>query len=216
MDHFLKQRQALVEHLQRAGIQNPSVLAAILKTPRHIFVPMAWQTHAYEDNALPLSEGQTISQPYIVAKMTEACLQSQKTLHSVLEIGTGSGYQAAVLAQLSESVYSIERIQNLLTMAQQHFTDLGYTHIHTSHGDGYQGWEEHSPYDAILVTAAVTEIPKPLLKQLRVGGCLVVPKNDTRTWDGQTLLRIIRDRADHYQTETLDAVRFVPLLRGKI
>lgn len=188
-DPFSEQRLALVEKIRRHGIKDPRVLEAILKVPRHLFVPKELIHEAYVDAPLPIGEGQTISQPYIVALMTEALELDENS--KVLEIGTGSGYQAAILAEIAKEVYTVERIPSLKEKARKVLDALGYENIKFKVGDGTEGWPEYAPYDAIIVTAGAPEIPKPLVEQLKVGGRLVIPVGDELT---QRLLKNYKGR----------------------
>lgn len=197
----------LIMDLRQNGIQDVNVLSAIEKTPRHLFVPENFQEEAYENTALPIESGQTISQPAVVAMMTGAIVGDKRL--RVLEIGTGSGYQTAVLAQLFRRVYTIERHGNLLKTAQARFDKLGLHNVTTRLGDGTQGWPEQAPFDRILVTAGATEIPEVLLDQLRIGGVLVIPTGPSG--DAQSLQRV-RKEADGLHVEDLGLVRFVPLV----
>ncbi len=202
---YAKRREVMVRgQIEARGVRTPAVLAALVKVPRHKFIhPDLWGM-AYSDQPLPIGENQTISQPYIVGYMTEAL-----SLHSkmrVLEIGTGSGYQAAVLAEIVEQVYSIEIITALANSAQKKLLDLGYKNIKVKAGDGYQGWPEYAPFDAIIVTAAAGSVPQPLLEQLIVGGRLVIPVGGRN----QSLLLISRTPTG-YAREFLLPVRFVPM-----
>jgi protein-L-isoaspartate(D-aspartate) O-methyltransferase len=208
--NFHQQHADLIADLHRKGIHNPALLQAIAAIPRHLFVNEEWQHHAYEDMALPIHCQQTISQPFVVARMTEALLASGE-FNKVLEIGTGSGYQAAILSQLVKDVYTIERIKTLLDEATARFKRLRLTNIHTQHGDGYLGWPEHAPYDGILVTAAASAIPQPLLEQLAEGGRLIIPIH--AAYYGQELQLIVR-KQNQYEKYVLDLVAFVPLLKG--
>ena len=201
-------RDRLIERLREKGIRNERVLEVIRRTPRHLFVDEALSSRAYEDTALPIGFNQTISQPYIVARMTEALLAGAP--QKVLEIGTGSGYQAAVLAQLVPQVYTVERIMALVPSARQRFRDLNLRNLHLKQSDGTWGWPQQAPFDAILVTAAPAEIPKALLDQLAEGGRLVIPIG---TGAGQTLAVITRN-SDGYEREDLEQVSFVPLVGG--
>ncbi len=202
-------REHLIQKLQVQGIQNLKVLEIMRTTPRHLFIDEALASHAYTNNALPIGYGQTISQPYIVARMTEALL-TQGTIKNVLEIGTGCGYQTAVLAQLVDTVYSVERIKHLSDKAREQLNILGLNNIRFSYGDGYWGWTEYAPYEGIIVTAAPKNVPEALLNQLAIGGCLIIPVG----FQGQqTLLKIIRTPA-HYEQYTLTDVSFVPLRQG--
>jgi protein-L-isoaspartate(D-aspartate) O-methyltransferase len=202
-------RDRLVQRLRDQGIVNPAVLERIRNLPRHIFVDEALASRAYEDTALPIGFGQTISQPYIVARMTEALLEGG-TPARVLEVGTGCGYQTAVLAPLVTQVYSIERILGLQVRARARLKELGFRNVRLRHGDGADGWKAQSPYDGILVAAAPLQIPEALLAQLAIGGRLVVPVGP----DGdQQLLRIVR-REQGFERRLLGSVSFVPLVGG--
>jgi protein-L-isoaspartate(D-aspartate) O-methyltransferase len=194
--------------LAARGIRDPNVLRAMGEVPREAFVPKHLRHLAYTDSPLPIGEEQTISQPYIVALMTEAMEISNGD--RVLEIGTGSGYAAAVLSQIAAEVYTIERHGSLAREAKREFRELGYDNIHVLHGDGTLGWEEHAPYDAIVVTAGGPQVPEALLEQLAVGGCLVMPIG--RSHYSQELVRIRRTSETDYHRENLGAVRFVPLV----
>ncbi len=205
----LRIRQRLVRRLWEAGIRNEQVLQAILTIPRHLFVKEAFANYAYKNTALPIGFGQTISQPYIVARMTEILLAGP-SLRKVLEVGTGSAYQTAVLSLLIEQVYSIERIGALLKRAQERLQTLGLNNVCLKHGDGNLGWPEHGPFDGILVTAAAAEIPTRLLEQLSFGGYLVMPVG---TSHAQTLVKVER-KASGFEEHILGSVSFVPLLGG--
>ena len=204
-------RDRLIERLRAKGVSNEAVLQAMRTTPRHIFMDEALAHRAYEDTALPIGHGQTISQPYIVARMTEALIGRGEPPRKVLEIGTGSGYQAAILAQLVERVYTVERIESLLKQAQARFGELGLRNLQAKYSDGNWGWEQLAPFDAIMVTAAPKQVPKPLCEQLTVGGRLIIPVGEAGR---QELLEIIRTGADSYDSQLLDMVSFVPLLGG--
>jgi protein-L-isoaspartate(D-aspartate) O-methyltransferase len=204
-------RERLIKQLQTRGIRNKAVLEAIRATPRHLFVDKTWSHHAYSDHPLPIGQGQTISQPYIVARMTEELLNQGRRLEKVLEIGTGCGYQTAILAQLVGKVYTVERIQSLSLQAREHLSSLGLNNIQFSYGDGQWGWAEYAPYPGIIVTAAPTSIPEPLLTQLTLGGCLIIPVGPPQ--GGQELLKVIRTRTS-YEQYLLDEVSFVPLCKG--
>ncbi len=200
-----EQRQAMVlTQITSRGITNPLVLKAMREVPRHLFVPEAQQAHAYEDRALPVGEGQTISQPYIVALMSE--LARVEPGHKVLEVGTGSGYQAAILAQMGASVHTIEIIPPLAQRARATLDSVGYRNIQYRVGDGYRGWPEAAPFDAILVTAAPDHVPQPLVDQLAIGGHLVVPVGASQ----QTLMVITRT-GDGTRSERTIPVLFVPM-----
>lgn len=203
-------RDRLVDRLSKEGISDQRVLEVIRKTPRHLFMDEAMATRAYEDTALPIGHGQTISQPYIVARMTEALLQPVIP-SKVLEIGTGSGYQTAVLAQLVDQVYSIERIDPLYSLAQQRLQQLSLNNLHLRLGDGYVGWRDKAPFDAIIVTAAPETIPRELIQQLAFGGRMIVPVGDQLQ---QRLLVITRDE-DGVVEEELEWVSFVPMVKGR-
>jgi protein-L-isoaspartate(D-aspartate) O-methyltransferase len=191
------------------GITDEAVVEAMAEVPRHEFVPPEYLKQAYDNNPLPIGYGQTISQPYIVALMTQELGISKGD--RVLEIGTGSGYQAAVLAQLGVEVYTIEIIGPLFEDATARLKRLGYSGITTRHADGYYGWEEESPFDAIIVTAAPDHVPQPLLAQLKVGGVMVIPVGPVGGF--QELWRIKRVSEDSYQSTSLGGVRFVPFTR---
>lgn len=204
---FHQRREAMVNtQIVARGVRDRKTLEALRAVPRHLFVPEHLKPYAYQDSPLPIGSGQTISQPYIVAFMTEAL--ELKRSDRVLEIGTGSGYQAAVLGHICAEVYSIELLESLGKEAAERLQRLGYTNIHLRVGDGYRGWPEAAPFDAIIVTAAPPEIPKALLDQLKVGGRLVVPVGTGE----QTLIRIRRSR-DGYSHQNLLPVRFVPMVR---
>jgi protein-L-isoaspartate(D-aspartate) O-methyltransferase len=204
---FQENREAMVrEQIAARGVRDRRTLEAMRVVPRHLFVPETWRRHAYADTPLPIGHGQTISQPYIVAFMTEAL--ELKPADKVLEIGTGSGYQAAVLAQVCSTVYSIEIVEPLAREAAARLKQLGYAGIHLRTGDGYRGWPEAAPFDAIIVTAAPDQIPRVLLEQLAVGGRMVVPVGS----GDQMLLRIRRTK-EAYKRENLLPVRFVPMVR---
>ena len=204
-------RTRMVRRLMERGICNEAVLQVMNNVPRHMFVDEAIASRAYEDGALPIGEGQTISQPYAVARMSEILLDAGP-LHKVLEVGTGSGYQAAVLSQLAVSVYSVERIRSLLDKARLRFRSLQYRNINTRYSDGGWGWASHGPYDAIMVTAAPRVVPEPLFEQLAVGGRMIVPVGDQ---SGQQSLTIITRTTTGFSTEQESDVKFVPLLCGK-
>jgi protein-L-isoaspartate(D-aspartate) O-methyltransferase len=205
-------RDRLIKHLCAQGIHNQAVLEAIRTTPRHWFIDPALSRYAYSNHPLPIGYGQTISQPYIVARMTQELL-SQGPLTKVLEIGTGCGYQTAILAQLVDHVYTVERIQNLQLAARTHLARLGVQNVSFSYGDGQWGWVELAPYSGILVTAAPLSIPPSLLEQLALGGRLVIPVSDAK--GGQGLWKVIRSRTG-YQREFLEEVNFVPLCKGVV
>ncbi|EKO3728013.1 protein-L-isoaspartate(D-aspartate) O-methyltransferase [Vibrio metschnikovii] len=199
----------LIEYLVRQGIDDQAVLSAIHALPRERFVSQAMMHQAYDNYALPIGLGQTISQPYIVAKMTQ--ILSLKPHSRVLEVGTGSGYQTAVLAQLVDHVFSIERIKFLQWEAKRRLKQLDIYNVSTKHGDGWQGWAAKAPFDAIIVTAAAPIVPQALLEQLTDGGRLVIPVGE----EEQQLLCIIR-QGDEWITQSVETVRFVPLVAGEL
>ncbi len=202
-------RTRMVERLKNQGIENSDVLAVINATPRHIFVDDALASRSYEDTALPIGYNQTISQPYIVAKMTELLLQDKRP-DNVLEIGSGSGYQTAILAQLVKQVYSVERISALLKKAKENIWDLKLKNVSFRHADGNWGWPEKAPYEGILVAAAPPEIPEALLDQLAIGGVMLIPVGNAHQ---QSLHKITRT-AEGFENQILESVSFVPFLKG--
>jgi len=205
-DSFEKQREQMVETQIRArGVKDGKVLQAMRRVPRHLFIPPDMAPYAYSDEPLPVGEGQTISQPYIVAYMTEALALTGR--ERVLEVGTGSGYQTAVLAELAAEVYTVELISSLAVRAQEVLTGLGYKHIHYRIGDGGQGWPEEAPFDRIMVTAAAASMPIALRQQLRDVGRLVLPLGS----DSQELVLVARQDNEFVMTRLLP-VRFVPLI----
>jgi len=207
-DDFAFQRELMVrQQLIARGIRDEKVLKAIRKVRRHLFVPPAVRNQAYIDSPLPIGFGQTISQPYIVAYMTEAA--DLKGEERVLEIGTGSGYQAAVLAEIVKEVYTIEILKPLAETAAKRLSDLGYTNIKVRCGDGYLGWEEYAPFDVIIVTAAPDEVPERLLEQLKEGGRMIIPVGSFY----QELYRITKIKG-RIEKESLLPVRFVPMIKG--
>ncbi|WP_432452485.1 MULTISPECIES: protein-L-isoaspartate(D-aspartate) O-methyltransferase [unclassified Agarivorans] len=205
--HSLK----LVNQLRQHGISNREVLSAIAKLPRQYFIDEALAHQAWDNTALPIGQGQTLSQPYIVAKMTELLLEAKPK--KVLEIGTGSGYQTAVLAALVEQVYSVERIKTLQFQAKRRLKLLDLHNVATKHGDGWLGWASKGPFDAILVTAAATEVPQALVEQLNVGGRMIIPVGAQQ--QQQTLL-LIEKQVQGYSERCLEPVRFVPLVNGEL
>ncbi|MES9934976.1 MAG: protein-L-isoaspartate(D-aspartate) O-methyltransferase [Sedimenticola sp.] len=202
-------RERLIQRLKDEGIRSRTVLGTIRNTPRHIFVEEALASRAYEDTALPIGHGQTISQPYIVARMTEVLLEDGP-LDTVLEIGTGSGYQTAVLAQLVKRVYSVERISALQRQARMRFQEMNLRNIRLRHSDGGMGLPEYAPFDGIIVTAAPEGIPRSLVEQLRPGGRMVLPIG---TRQEQVLVKVTKTEQG-YEKEILEQVVFVPLLGG--
>ena len=205
-DSFEKQREQMVETQIRArGVRDGKVLRAMRRVPRHLFIPSDMAPYAYSDEPLPVGEGQTISQPYIVAYMTEALALTGR--ERVLEVGTGSGYQTAVLAELAAEVYTVELISSLAVRAQEVLTSLGYKHIHYRIGDGGQGWPEEAPFDRIMVTAAASSMPMALRPQLRDQGRLVLPLGS----DSQELVLVVHQDNEFTLTRLLP-VRFVPLI----
>ncbi len=203
-------RAKLILGLRQAGVRDPRVLAVMEKTPREMFVPDNFRRHAYDDTALPIDLGQTISQPLIVAMMTEALELHDRA--KVLEVGTGSGYQAAVLSQLCRRVYTVERIRDLLKQAEKRFQSMDRHNITTRHGDGYKGWPEQAPFECIMVTAAAPDVPQALIDQLSPGGRLVVPVGGGPV--SQRLLKLVKHEDGAITTTELGGVRFVPLLEG--
>lgn len=205
-------RDRLIERLRSKGIQNEKVLEVMRIMPRHLFVDEAMSSRAYEDSSLPIGHGQTISQPFIVARMTEIIL-SRGIPDVVLEVGTGSGYQAAILCQLVPRVCSVERIVALQTQARERYHMLGIHNITLKHSDGSWGWPQYGPYKAIIVTAAPEKVPEALLEQLDIGGIMVIPVGSQQ---GVQKLLLITREADQFVEEELDAVKFVPLLNGAV
>jgi len=203
--------ESLAQLLHKEGISNTKVLTAIANTPRELFLPDALKHKAYQNTALPIGQGQTISQPYIVARMTELLLESDNQAQTVLEIGTGSGYQTAVLAQLFASVYSVERIKTLQFQAKRRMNQLDLHNVKMKHGDGWLGWNSKGPYDAIIVTAAAKSMPEQLLQQLNEGGRLIIPVGEENQQ-----LHCITKREDKFESKIIEAVRFVPLVAGDI
>jgi protein-L-isoaspartate(D-aspartate) O-methyltransferase len=205
-------RLRLLMHLRGNGITDTHVLAAIENTPRDIFVEETFRSHAYEDTALPISCGQTISQPLIVAEMTQSLELNAN--HRVLEIGTGSGYQAAILCRIARRVYTIERHAELLMQAEARFKKLKLTNIMAKCGDGSKGWKEGAPFDRIIVTAAAKEVPQPLLDQLAPGGIMIIPVGESVA--SQVLLKITKAADGHLTRKPLMGVRFVPLVSDNV
>ncbi|MGR9012556.1 MAG: protein-L-isoaspartate(D-aspartate) O-methyltransferase [Gammaproteobacteria bacterium] len=205
-------RERMINRLIEQGIASHKVLDVIRNTPRHIFMDEALAHRAYEDTALPIGYNQTISQPYIVAKMTELLLESSGRLARVLEIGTGCGYQTAILAQLSDHVYSVERIAPLQKKAKDRLWALKLKNVSYLHSDGGWGWPDHAPYDGILVAATPPELPEMLLQQMAVGGVMVIPIGK----DGNQQLQRVTRTQSGYEVEKLEPVVFVPFLSGRI
>lgn len=203
-------RERLVNRLKSHGIRATEVLERIRNVPRHLFVDEALASRAYEDTALPIGHGQTISQPYVVAKMTEALLENFEG-QKVLEIGTGCGYQTAVLAPLVKEIYTVERVPELLRKTKQRLRQLDCYNVRFRLGDGWEGWPKYAPYDGILVAAAAPELPEKLLEQLAPGGRLVMPIGPP----GSQKLVMLERFDDHYEQVTLGGVSFVPLVKGK-
>lgn len=207
VDKYARQRENMVEQqLKTRGINDDKVLDVMGKIERHKFVPSGLVNQAYDDNPLPIGYGQTISQPYIVALMTQSLQVDQDD--RVLEIGTGSGYQAAVLAELVKEVYTIEIIKELADSAEERLNHLGYKNVKVKNADGYFGWEEHAPFDAVIVTAAANHIPPSLLQQLKDGGKLIIPLGSTLRFQTLTL---VTKKGNESETEFITGVRFVPL-----
>ena len=213
----VRTRKRLIVRLRDSGIRNELVLQAMIDMPRHMFVDEALETRAYEDCALPIGEGQTISQPYVVALMTQLLLESNAcsepdALGSVLEIGTGSGYQAAILSRLIDRVYTVERVRSLAHRCSKRFGQLGIRNISSRYADGFEGWASDAPFDAVVVTAAMETVPAELLQQLRPGGVLIGPVGPQQ---GVQQLSVVRVRENlEPQTSKVAAVRFVPFLGG--
>ena len=203
--------ELLAQKLQAEGITNEQVLQAIANSPRHIFIPEILAHKAYDNTALPIGQGQTISQPYIVAKMSELLLDEQSKPKSILEIGTGSGYQTSILAQLADHVFSVERIKSLQFQAKRCLRAMDLHNISMKHGDGWQGWASKAPFDAIIVTAGAASVPQALLEQLVDGGRLVIPVGEQTQ-----ILKMITRNGDNYSEQQVEAVRFVPLVPGEL
>lgn len=204
-------RDRLIQRLREEGIRDERVLEAIRNVPRHVFVDEALASRAYEDTALPIGHGQTISQPYIVARMTQALIGGERP-KKVLEVGTGSGYQTAVLAGLVDEIYSVERLEPLMKLARKRLREIGCRNVHVKLSDGSWGWKEHAPYDAIIVTAAPAEVPAPLLEQLAPGGRLVIPVGGPAMQE----LLLVQHTDKGLTQERLDLVNFVPLVRDSL
>jgi len=212
-DAFDRARREMVRRqIQQRGVRDPAVIRAMLGVPRHLFVPESIREHSYADQPLPLAFGQTISQPYIVAAMSEMLKPSPNL--RVLEIGTGSGYQAAVLSRLFREVYSIEIVPGLAKLAESNLRAAGVSNVHVRIGDGYDGWPEKAPFDRILLTAAPPEVPASLLDQLARGGRLVAPEG--ADVNAQYLVTIEKDSSGRLHRSSGDAVRFVPMVPGPV
>lgn len=215
MSNFQRSGMLLAQRLQQDGIRSPSVLEVISHTPRHLFVGEVLAHKAYENTALPIGHHQTISQPYIVARMTELLLESLSSrgleANKVLEIGTGSGYQTAILAPLFNQVFSVERIRALQFQAKRRLQQIDLHNVSMKHGDGWKGWQTKGPFDAIVVTAAPSTLPEALLGQLRDGGVLVVPVGGE-----SQILRLIVRQGDSYTSQDIESVKFVPLIKGDL
>ena len=209
MDYANERLDMVNDQIKARGISDKRVIEAMIKVPRHLFVPEPYKRSAYEDIPLPIGLEQTISQPYIVAFMTEAL--TLKTTDRVLEIGTGSGYQAAILAEICNSVYTIDIFKQLADRAKQTLDDLGYKNIMVRHGDGYRGWPEHAPFDAIIVTCAPSSIPQPLKDQLAEGGRMIIPVGGSGV---QQLVFLVKKQGKIVQESVLP-VRFVPMIDEK-
>ncbi|WP_223669341.1 protein-L-isoaspartate(D-aspartate) O-methyltransferase [Kangiella shandongensis] len=203
-------RTRLVERLRAEGIKNEELLKIIELTPRHLFVDEGLSHRAYEDTALPIGMGQTISQPYIVAKMTEALMESG-SMDKVLEIGTGCGYQTSILAKVSKTVFTVERIRALHMQARKTLTGIGQHNVKYLLADGFNGWQQYAPYDAIIVTAAPPDIPEKLLQQLADGGRMVIPVGSTEM--AQDLM-LVQRKGNQFEKTLIEKVRFVPLVSG--
>jgi protein-L-isoaspartate(D-aspartate) O-methyltransferase len=215
----MRTRARLAERLRQSGISNDLVLDAMQQVPRHLFVDEAISSRAYDDCSLPIGEGQTISQPYVVARMTQLAIDKTlgagQPLQRVLEVGTGSGYQAAVLAHLGCRVYTLERIRNLAHRASDRFRSLGQRDISVRYADGYDGWFGEGPFDVVIVTAAMQELPSQLIDQLRPDGVLIGPvMRDSASDDDQQLVVVTRLEEQEPAVETIEPVRFVPFLGG--
>jgi protein-L-isoaspartate(D-aspartate) O-methyltransferase len=206
-DDFREKRAAMVrDQIRLRGVRDEKVLAAMMKVERHRFVPASYRAEAYEDYPLPVGEGQTISQPYIVAFMTEALKLEQKD--KVLEIGTGSGYQAAILAEICDSVFTVEIYSSLGLSASQLLGELGYANVFVRIGDGYQGWEEHAPFDAIIVTCSPSHVPEKLEAQLAEGGRMIIPVGGSYTQE----LVLLEKKDGRLKQKNVLPVRFVPMI----
>jgi len=203
-------RDRLIDRIERLGIKNKEMMRIMRLVPRHLFMDAALASRSYENTSLPIGFGQTISQPYIVARMTELLLGDKNTLENVLEVGTGSGYQAAVLGGLVKKLHSVERILALSRTSRDLLYDLGYRNIQVHHADGSWGWQKTAPYDAIMVTAAPKEIPYALIQQLKIGGRMIIPVAKSNT--EQILQLVIRTSETDHTIENYESVVFVPFL----
>ncbi|MBI5678228.1 MAG: protein-L-isoaspartate(D-aspartate) O-methyltransferase [Planctomycetes bacterium] len=209
-DTFTRQRKRMVEEqIAYRGIVDKGVLEAMQTVPRHLFIPEENRSYSYYDQPVPIGFGQTISQPYIVAFMTELLKLGKEDV--VLEVGTGSGYQAAILSKLVKQVYTIEIIEGLGKEASKRLKTMGYTNVEVKVGDGYKGWPEHAPFDAIIVTAAAEHVPQPLIDQLKPGGRLIIPVGGV--YEVQDLMLITKDASSKVVKASIIPVRFVPLIR---
>ena len=207
----LRTRERMIKRLAEQGIKNQKVLEVMRDTPRHIFMDEALSSRAYEDNSLPIGYNQTISQPYIVARMTELLLETTGHLEKVLEIGTGCGYQTAILSPFVGRVYSIERILPLQRKARSHLGELKLKNISYLYDDGHDGWPDYAPFNGIIASAAPSEIPLQLIQQLAVGGVMVIPVGN----NSQQILQRVTRKASGYEVENIELVTFVPFLSGK-
>ncbi|TMO87473.1 protein-L-isoaspartate(D-aspartate) O-methyltransferase [Pseudoalteromonas spongiae] len=212
LNNYRRSAHQLAQLVYEQGIRSQQVLDAIAATPRHLFVDDVLKHKSYQNTALPIGLGQTISQPFIVARMTELLLQLTGPNAKVLEIGTGSGYQSAILAQCFRSVYSVERIKALQWQAKRRLHQLDLFNVTMKHADGWQGWQSNAPYDGIIVTAAASELPQALLEQLNEGGVLISPVGGNE----QQNLVAVKHQGHEFITQTLEPVRFVPLVAGAI
>lgn len=203
-------RDRLIKRLKEQGIRSNLVLDQIRNIPRHLFVDEALATRAYEDTALPIGLGQTISQPFIVAKMTEALINSVDG-DRILEVGTGCGYQTAILSSFFKEIYTIERIRSLLLKTKQRLRTMNIYNVHFRHGDGWEGWSKYGLYNGIIVAAAASELPSNLLEQLDIGGVLIIPIGAP----GEQELTLVKRNHDHYESKNLGSVSFVPLVKEK-
>lgn len=210
ISNYNRSAKLLAQQLANEGINDQQVLQVLANTPRHLFIDDVLKHKAYQNTALPIGQGQTISQPFIVAKMT-ALLRQAGVQGKVLEIGTGSGYQSAILAQLFDKVYSVERIKSLQWQAKRRLQQLDLYNVNMKHGDGWQGWQSQAPFQGIIVTAAATHLPEVLLEQLDEGGVLIIPVGSQE----QQLMMYTRQGND-FNHQVMDAVRFVPLVPGDI